>query len=193
MRGCCGAGGALLRHTRLRFESLACCLLPLLAVILLNSTRSTAGSVIFLYGAFCLLAIGGLHALAPAARHCPGGKGLAYGLAIGGTGATLRAAAHPRQHMYFNLLEERATPERLRIRYDLDCAGAYWQVLEFLLAPYPEEPLYILSHKKEGAQNRDMLPAAKRQRIELSERRYRTHPSSIRVRRTATPWWLWPR
>lgn len=163
--------GALLRPTRLRFESLAlaCCLLPLLAVILLNSTLYSGWRhMYFLYGPFCLLATGGLQALAQAARPFQGGKGLAYGLASGGAGATLGALVllHPYQHLYFNFLEDRATPERLRVRYDLDYFDvASLQALEFLLAQYPEEPLYILKHKKEGTQNRDMLPAAKRRRI----------------------------
>ena len=165
--------GALLRPTRLRFESLAlaCCLLPLLAVILLNSTLYSGWRhMYFLYGPFCLLATGGLHALAQAAQRFSGGKGLAYGLASGGAGATLGALVllHPYQHLYFNFLEDRATPERLRIRYDLDYFDvAYLQALEFLLAQYLEEPLYLLKHKKEGSQNRDMLPAAQRPWIEL--------------------------
>ena len=80
---------------------------------------------------------------------------------------------HPYQHLHFNFPEARATPERLRIRYALDYFDvAYVQAPEFLLEPYLEEPRYILSHKKEGSQNRDMLPAARRQRIKWVDSGY---------------------
>ena len=166
------APSALVRNTRLRFEGLllACCVLPALAVIVLGSTLYNGWRhLYFLYAPFCLLATGGLHALTTAARQprVRGGALGTYGLAGLGAAATLGAmvALHPDQHLYFNFLEDRATPERLRARYDLD----YWMVssrraLEFLLARYPEGPLYI--HMR-GILNREILPAADRQRIVL--------------------------
>ncbi len=66
--------GALLRHTRLRFEGLllVCCVLPAWAAILLESTMYNGWRhLYFLYAPFCLLATGGLHALAMAARGIP--------------------------------------------------------------------------------------------------------------------------
>ncbi len=163
--------GALLRHTRLRFEGLllACCILPVLAVILLDSTLYNGWRhLYFLYAPFCLLAIGGLHALATAAQR-RGGAGWTYGLAGAGAGATLAAlvSLHPYQHLYFNFLVDRATPERLLVRYDLD----YWQIayrdaLEFLLARYPDDPIRMQNRFGRGHANRKLLPATDRQRLE---------------------------
>ncbi len=164
--------GALLRHPRVRFEglALACCALPVLAVILLDSTLYSGWRhLYFIHAPFCVLATGGLHALATSARRCwPAGAGWAYGLAGGGAAATLGAMAflHPYQQLYFNGLVDRATPERLRTRYDLDYFDvAHRQALEFLLAQYPEAaPLSI--HGVEGGRlNWSILPAADRQRI----------------------------
>ena len=165
------APGALLRNTPLRFEALlaACCGLPVLAVILLDSTLYDGWRhLYFLYAPFCLLAIGGLHALSAAARR-RGGAGWAYGLAGAGAGATLAAlvSLHPYQHLYFNFLVDRATPERLRVRYDLD----YWQIahrdaLEFLLARYPDDPIRMQNQFVRGYANRAILPATDRQRLE---------------------------
>ena len=162
--------GALLRNTRLRFEGLllACCVLPALAVILLGATLYNGWRhLYFLYAPFCLLATAGLRALATGRLRGRGGAGWAYGLAGGAAAATLGAmvALHPDQHLYFNFLEDRATPERLRTRYDFD----YWEVsyrkaLEFLLAQYPEGPLYVHA---QGSLNREILPATDRQRIAL--------------------------
>ena len=70
--------GALLRNTRLRFEGLllACCVLPVLAVVLLDATTYNGWRhLYFLYAPFCLLATGGLHALVTAARRARGGGG----------------------------------------------------------------------------------------------------------------------
>ena len=166
------APGALVRNTRLRFEGLllACCILPTLAVILLGATLYNGWRhLYFLYAPFCLLATDGLRALAAGCRRGRGGAGWAYGLAGWTATATLGAmvALHPDQHLYFNFLEDRATPERLRIRYDFD----YWEVsyrkaLEFLLAQYPEGPLYVHA---QGSLNREILPATDRQRIVIAD------------------------
>ncbi len=157
------APSALLRNTRLRFEGLllACCVLPVLAVILLGSTLYTGWRhLYFLYAPFCLLATGGLATLVRRFR-----AGWIGSLAGVGAVATLAAMAtlHPDQQLYFNFLEDRATPERLRTRYDFDYwAVSYRRALEFLLAQYPEEPLYV--HARVPL-NREILPAGDRQRI----------------------------
>ena len=164
------APGALVRNTRLRFESLllACYVLPALAVILLGSTLYNGWRhLYFLYAPFCLLATGGLRALAAAADRLRlrGGAPWTYGLAGLGAAATLGAmiALHPDQDLYFNFLEDRATPERLRTRYDFNYTViSSRRALEFLLARYPEGPLYV--HMR-GTPNRAILPAADRQRI----------------------------
>ena len=165
---------AVLRNTQLRFECLgvACCILPVLAVILLGSTLYNGWRhLYFLYAPFCLLAIGGLHALGTSARRLrPGGRG-AYGLAGAGATAMLGAliSMHPYQHLYFNFLVDRATPERLLFQYDLD----YWNisfgnVLEFLLAHYPDEPIYAQSLLGQSHVHRHLLPATDRQRLALT-------------------------
>ena len=161
----CEPGG--LRSPRVRFEglALACCVLPVLAVILLGSAYNGWRHLYFLHAPFCVLATGGLHALATAARRY-GRAGWAYGLAGGGAAALLGAMAflHPHQHLYFNGLVDRAAPERLGTRYELD----YWdvthrQALEFLLAQYPTAPLSI--HTRGPGWNWGILPAADRQRV----------------------------
>ena len=85
-----------------------------------------------------------------------------YGLAAAGLGGAVYAiiSLHPHQQVYFNPLVNRAAPDELEQRYDLD----YWraatrQGLEYLLARYPDTPLYI---RQEAAshRNRQMLPAA---------------------------------
>ena len=162
-----------LRSPRVRFEglALACCVLPVLAVILLGSTLYNGWRYLyFLYAPFCLLAaIGGLHALGTSARRLRRGGGGAYGLAGAGAAAMLGAliSLHPYQHLYFNFLVDRATPEHLLFQYDLD----YWRislrnVLKFLLAQYPDAPIYVQSRYKNG---RYLLPATDRQRLALAD------------------------
>ena len=169
--------GAVLRNTRLRFQCLllACCVLPLLSVIWLGSTLYNGWRhLYFLYAPFCLLAaIGGLHALVASARRLRRGGGEAYGLAGIGAAAMLGAliSLHPYQHLYFNFWVDRATPERLLFQYDLD----YWSlsfrnVLEFLLAHYPDEPIYVQSQFGRGHAHRHLLSATDRQRLALTAR-----------------------
>ena len=162
--------GVLLRHPYWRFKGLAliCCALPVAVVLLLaSSVYSGWRHLYFLHAPFCVLAIGGLHALVTAARRY-GRAGWTYGLAGGGAAAILGAMAflHPYQHLYFNGLVDRATPERLRTRYDLDYFDvAHRQALEFLLAQYPEAAPLSIREVKGGRLNRNILPAAHRQRI----------------------------
>ena len=73
---------------------------------------------------------------------------------------------HPYQHVYFNFLVDRATPERLLVRYDLD----YWRIayrraLEFLLAQYPDAPIRVRDQSRSGYHNLRILPAADQQRF----------------------------
>ena len=162
--------GALVRNTRLRFEGLllACCVLPVLIVILLGSTMYGGWRhTYFLYAPLGLLAAGGLHALGTAAcRLWRGGRGWVYGLAGAGAGATLVAMAmlHPNQHLYFNFLVDRATPERLGAQYGLDMGEASSrQALEFLTTHYPRGPIYV--DVLRAAWKTPILPAADRQRL----------------------------
>ena len=98
------------------------------------------------------------------------------GLAAAGLGGALYAivSLHPHQQVYFNLLANRAAPDELRQRYELD----YWktarrQGLEYLLASYPDRTLYVMDQpepeRNRVAVNRRLLPAAQRERIALSD------------------------
>ena len=109
----------------LRFGVLlaTCFALPLVAFVLLRpNTLPGWRHFYFLHGPFCLLATFALMGL----RQLPV-RGLRKGW-LGGTACALTAAGlgaaalemaqiHPNQHLYFNFLADRKTPERLRARY----------------------------------------------------------------------------
>ena len=109
----------------LRFGVLlaTCFALPLVAFVLLRpNTLPGWRHFYFLHGPFCLLATFALMGL----RQLPVWglrRGLLGGAACALTAAGLGAAAlemaqiHPNQHLYFNFLADRKTPERLRARY----------------------------------------------------------------------------
>ena len=170
------AGRALTRpravfgNTRLRFWVLllACFILPLLAVawqnfVLFDNWRH----LYFIYAPFCLLAVLGLHWLAAAlARRRPLKAGL-YGLAGVGLGliALQMAQLHPHQHIYFNFLVDRTTPEYLRTQYELDPwimadRGAYQNLLE----RHPGETMTVFDVRAKSVL---ALPARERQRLTL--------------------------
>ena len=163
--------GLVFRNTRRRFLLLltACFLLPPLAAALLNPNYyQDWRQLYFLYAPFCLLAaLGGGWLLSRLARRRYGPAGM-YGLAGLGLGLILlqMAQIHPWQHLYFNFLVDRTTPERLRGQYDLD----YWNLavragLEDLLARHPEETLTV----RVGARHWEILPAAARRRLLLAD------------------------
>ncbi len=164
---------ALWRNTRLRFEwlLLACCVTPVLVVAGLKTTQYNEGRHLYFIAApFCLLATGGVRALATAARRQR--ASWIYGLAGGGAGATLAAmvSLHPYQHMYFNAFVDRATPEFLRTQYELDTMiRSERDALEFLLARAPYARLYLTSeyHLTRGETGTAILPAADRARLAL--------------------------
>ena len=161
---------ASIGNARLRFGVflLACFILPLLAVALLNSNMYHSWRLLyFIYAPFCLLAVLGLRWLAAALgrqqRLRWGGYGLAgLGLALI---ALQMAQLYPQQHIYFNFLVDRATPEYLQTRYDFD----YWyigqnQALEYLLARHPGETLTVPTRLA----TLRILPAEKQQRLHLA-------------------------
>ena len=151
----------------------------------------------FLWGPFCLLAAAGLRWRAgrsggelPAARLLrwirgavfrskgrpgQGGRGnlrqiVVYGIAVAGLANIVYAivSLHPHQQMYFNLLVNRAAVDELGERYTMGFAGAaYRQGIEYLLAQYPDETLYLFK----GKFHRHILPAADRERIESPDDR----------------------
>ena len=159
--------GDVLRNTPLRFGFLliACFALPILAVILLESnTYDGWRHMYFLYAPFCLLAALGLHQLAPLRAGVYGLAGIGLGIVI-----IQMTQIHPYQHVYFNFLVDRRTPEYLRSQYDME----YWgtsvrEGLEYLLERYPSSPyIYVWKgYNNSGVRrNWNILPEADRRRI----------------------------
>ena len=170
-----GAGGgrrpgAIFRNTRLRFGLLllACFLLPPLAAALLDANQyDNWRHFYFLYAPGCLLAAGGLHWLttAPAApRRWRAGLGGLVGLGLGLT-ALQMAQIHPLQHIYFNFLVDRTTPEYLRTQYQMEYYRmAQWVGLRYLRERYPEETLTVRADLRQY----NTLPPAARQRLRIA-------------------------
>ena len=153
--------GAVFRSTRLRFGFLflACLILPLLAVIALNSTLYNGWGIMqFLYAPLCLLAVFGLHWLASRFRFPQGNipiSGRAGVYSMAGLGLVLvviqMAQLHPYQQVYFNFAVDRKTPEQLRTHYDMDYwALAHREGLECLLEQYPGLPIYVAVEEGAG-------------------------------------------
>ena len=140
---------AVFHNTRRRFMLLllACFLLPPLAVALLGSNQyEDWRHLYFLYVPAGLLAAGGLHWLTTTLARQPGWPAGIQGLAGLGLGLILlqMAQIHPLQHIYFNFLVDRTTPEYLRTQYEMD----RWQLArqaawDYLLQSHPEEPLTV--------------------------------------------------
>ena len=169
------------RETRFRVLLLVCFVMPVVAVVALQSnTYQGWRHMYFLWAPFCLLAAVGLHSIANirigmgfwkvAARRpgwicgCSLWRTLAYGTAGAGliTTLTAMAALHPHQQVYFNALVDTNTPGALAKRYDMD----YWQVsqrqsLEYLLARYPGDTLRVWPEKR----SLPILPQNDRERI----------------------------
>ena len=165
-----GAGpGVAWGAVEMRFGALlaTCFALPLVAFILLRpNTLHGWRHFYFLHGPFCLLATFALMGL----RQLPV-RGLRKGW-LGGTACALTAAGlgaaalemaqiHPNQHLYFNFLADRKTPERLRGRYRMD----YWDLMfrqgyEHIMR---REPASIINMR--GHRNMQILPAAVRSRF----------------------------
>ena len=104
----------------------ACFALPLVAFVLLRPAAYDGWRhFYFLQGPFCLLAtfaLMGLRQLAVRGVRKRWVGGAAGALTMAGLGAaTLEMAQiHPNQHLYFNFLVDRKTPERLWTRYTMD-------------------------------------------------------------------------
>ena len=162
--------GDVFRNTGLRFEwlLLACFVLPVVAVIILNPTLYDEWrQLYFLYAPFCLLAALGLYRLASLF----GKKSLRMGVyALAGVGlvATVveMAQIHPYQHMYFNALVDRNTPEYLRTQYEMEDWGASsLEGLKYILEHYPTSPIYVNGSYYDVHRNWMTLPEAERKRI----------------------------
>ena len=159
-----------LRNGPLRFALLlgACFAAPIAAVALLGSTLyHDWRHLYFIHAPFSLLATFGLHWLASTPRSARLRAG-AYGLAALGLGAAAASmvAIHPYQHLYFNFLVDRTTPERLRSQYQMDYWGtAVRDGLEHLLARYPSSPIHVDGSYGNIVRSAALLPEAERRRI----------------------------
>ena len=153
---------------RFKFLLLACFTLPVVGVILLESNLYGGWRhLYFIYAPGCLLAALGLGWLLRAlpAGYCRAGV---VGLAGVGAGLTVlqMMQLHPYQHIYFNFLVDRETPEYLGDRYSLDYWGlSPYEGLRYLSAAYPEQTIKV--DWRQGG-DREILPAADRERIRIT-------------------------
>ena len=175
-RGAGARPGAAWGGGELRFGVLlaACFALPLVAFVLLRpNTYNGWRHFYFLHGPFCLLAtfaLMGLRQLSARGlrKRWLGGAAGALTAAGLGVAAVEMAQIHPNQHLYFNFLVDRKTPERLRARYEMD----YWSVT------HPQSYKYLLRQTSAAAINIEkryfyashrwdigILPAADRRRL----------------------------
>ncbi len=153
----------------------ACLVLPAVAVIVVNANLYMGWRhVYFLYAPVCLLAVFGLRWLAAV---CPrsGLRPGVHGLAAAGLARVVVAmiSLHPYQHVYFNALVDRRTPDSLETRYAMDYSGtAHRGGLDYLLHRYPTSSSSVeISGLEVGhiRRNRLILPKAARRRLVLAE------------------------
>ena len=157
--------GRALRNTPLRLECLtaACLTAPLLAVAALGAHAFNGWRhLYFLHAPLCLLAASGLRLLASRdAAWVRRGTYAAAGVAAAGILIAM-ARIHPLQHVYFNFLVDRTTPERLRTQYDMDYWGtARFGGLRHLARTWPSTSLCLTG----GSRNHQLLSEAQRKRI----------------------------
>ncbi len=169
---------SILRNTPLRFQwlLLACFVLPILAVIVLKPTLYDGWRhMYFLYAPFCLLVVYGLHWLLSFCRQKFWRASIYALTGIGLVGVVIEMAQiHPYQHLYFNALVDRHTPEYLRTQYEMEYWGtstSYREGLEYLLERYPDSPIYVYKKYDHVLKNQVILPALDRQRIAFSNAR----------------------
>ena len=170
-----GVGG---RELRFGVLLATCFALPLIAFVLLRpNTLNGWRYFYFLHGPFCLLAtfaLMGLRQLSAREERKRWLGGAICALTAAGLGAAAleMAQIHPNQHLYFNFLADRKTPERLRTRYEMD----YWnmtlrQGYEYLLRQTPsaainiEKKYFVLDKWRSFGPDRMILPAADRRRF----------------------------
>ena len=174
-----GAGpGAAWGVAELRFGVLlaTCFVLPMVAFVLLRPTLFDGWRHMhFLQVPFCLLATFALAWLRGlSVRGLPKGwvGGAACALTAAGLGVVVvqMAQIHPHQYLYFNLLADRKTPERLREQDETD----YWNMMlrqgyEWLLKEAPETSINMrprgVAALADINRNAQILPAAARSRF----------------------------
>ena len=197
--------GEAFRNTPLRFRLLltACLTAPPLAVAALGAhTYHGWRHLYFLHAPLCLLAASGLRLLASRdAAWVRRGTYAAAGVAAAGILIAM-ARIHPLQHVYFNFLVDRTTPEHLRTQYEMD----YWRTahlgaLRHLARTWPSTSLCLGGEPND---NHQLLPEAQRKKIRgrntvAHQRWCRGRRADFAVR-TRTPWpetyftpkvWVW--
>ena len=165
--------GIALRNTPLRFELLQVALfaLSLLGVMLLSPHFIWGWRhMYFLWAPLCLLAASGLGAVAAATgrlcrprsipmsmavRRIPAGVWIgALGAVVVGASAFQVVRLHPYQHLYFNLLVDRSTPEYLGTQYDIDYSRtARREGYEYILRNHPNELIYTADRRGTAVPN----------------------------------------
>ena len=169
--------GAAQDTAELRFGVLlaACFALPLVAFALLRpTTLNDWRHFYFLHGPFCLLAtfaLMGLRQLSARGLRKRWVGGAAGALTAAGLGAAAleMAQIHPNQHLYFNFLVDRKTPEWLNERYETD----YWDMVvrqgyEHILRREPASIINMRPRQSSWAdinRNVQILPPAARNRF----------------------------
>ena len=167
-RGAGARPGAAWGVAELRFGILLaiCFALPLVVFALLRpNTINGWRYFYFLHGPFCLLATFALMGLR---KRWIGGAAGALTAAGLGVVVVQMAQIHPNQHLYFNFLVDRKTPERLRAWHEMD----YWdmtlrQGYEYLLRQTPAVAINIEKKYLDTNHRWDsmILPAADRRRL----------------------------
>ena len=163
---------AALGNTDLRFGLLlaACLTLPVVAIVVLGAHMYNGWRhVYFLHAPLsCLAALGVQWAGGNAPARVAVVSAL-VGLSVLVTGGEM-VRLHPYQHVYFNALVDRTTPESLRISYRLDSeGGACREGLEFLRRRYPATTVSVKASPK-VARGWRFLPHADRMWLKLAER-----------------------
>ena len=158
--------GRALRNTPLRLELLltACLTAPPLAVAALGAhTYNGWRHLYFLHAPLALLAASGLRL--PASRDAAWvrrGTYAAAGVAAAGILIAM-ARIHPLQHVYFNVLVDRTTPEHLRTQYEMDYwRTAHFDALRHLARTWPATSLCLAGGARD---NHQLLSEAQRKRI----------------------------
>ena len=165
----------VLAHARLRFGFLliGCLMLPIVSAMLLSSNLWDGWrQVYFLYAPLCMLAVFGTYCVTSTLRSTRLSAGLYGAIGIGCVvGVVSMFSIHPYQHIYFNFIVDRTTPEHLRSQYDMD----YWYVsfreaFEHLLDMDAYSSVYVQTSNALGANlNRDILLGADRDRMVLGD------------------------
>ena len=160
--------GALANSTaRFGLLAAACLILPVVAVVLLNSNLYNGWRhMYFLYAPLCVLAAFGLRALAA----IPKPSLRAAALSLAAVGLALAAAQivrlHPYQSDYFNALADK---RGLAERWEMDYWGiSYREALETLLETLPTGRIAVSGHEIHLAHNMRLIPADERRRLYVS-------------------------